>query len=57
MEKINYVLCKSCGSKHDTNIVQCENIEEDIEGRDVLTYKCPVTGEIVKSLVYIGHGW
>jgi hypothetical protein len=39
---------------HTTSEVEFLNIEEDIHGRDVLTYICPtsLTGEEGQALVY-----
>ena len=49
-----YVEC-SCGNHHYGDNLETLNIEENFEGRDVLTFKCPVTGYTEKSLVYIGY--
>lgn len=47
-----FVSCRSCGYHHDTNMIKSLNIEEDIQGADVLTFSCPDTGEIVSSWVF-----
>ena len=52
---IMFVKCEECGEEHWTfsDEVVTENIEEDIMGRDVLTFVCPKTGNTTKSLVYV----
>jgi hypothetical protein len=47
-----YVKCKECGEEHNSDEVRCLDIEEDFEGRDVITFVCPETGNETKSLVY-----
>ena len=51
-----YVQC-SCGNTHYGKDVETLNIEEDIQGCDVLTFKCPIKGTTEKSLVYVGHSY
>ena len=46
------VLCDQCGERHYTDEVEFLNIEEDYQGRDVMYFKCPVTGKITSSNVY-----
>ena len=46
------VVCPECSEEHDTEAVSFVNVEEDLWGRDVLHFLCPVTGQIAKSLVY-----
>jgi hypothetical protein len=51
----NYVKCSACGEEHpiDKKYVTFENIEEDFQGRDVVTFVCITNpGELQKSLVY-----
>lgn len=48
----NYVICPACDAEHDSSEVTALNIEEDIQGRDVLTYQCPYSNTVQKSLVY-----
>ena len=48
------VICSECSEEHSTDDVKAVNIEEDIQGRDVLFFECPVTGIVTKSLVYAG---
>ena len=50
-----YVRCLACGEKHpvDKKYVAFENIEEDFQGRDVVTFVCIAhPGQLQKSLVY-----
>lgn len=47
-----FVQCKECGEIHNSEQVQGVDIEEDFEGRDLLTFVCPKTGNETKSLVY-----
>lgn len=44
-EKRIYVNLSCCGEKVDEREVEFENIEEDMQGRDILTFKCPICGE------------
>ena len=46
------VKCPECGQEHETEEVKFLNVEEDIQGRDVFYYVCPVTEKETKSLVY-----
>ena len=46
------VHCSECGEKHLTTEVEFLNIEEDMQGRDVMHYTCPITNQPTKSLVY-----
>lgn len=45
------VRCTKCGQEHQVKDVEFLNIEEDIQGRDLMTYTCPVTGEVAKAYV------
>lgn len=36
----------------DVEDVKFLNIEEDVQGRDVMTFECPICGESHKSLVF-----
>ena len=45
------VHCPECGEDHDPAQVEFVGIEEDLYGRDLLTYVCPVTGKETKALV------
>lgn len=44
------VLLSCSGHMTSESNVQIENIEADSQGRDVLTFKCPMCGAIHKSL-------
>ena len=46
------VVCSECSEEHTTTEVKFLNIEEDIQGRDVMYFICPVTNLEAKSLVY-----
>jgi len=46
------VKCRECGEDHNPKEVEFLNIEEDIHGRDVMEFICPVTKHPIKSLVY-----
>ena len=56
-----YVECPKCGSKYDESEVEIINHQsntfgigwghQDIE-RDIITFKCPRCGQVVKSLRY-----
>lgn len=46
------VICSECSEEHLTNEVEFVNIEEDIQGRDLMYFVCPVTKTETKSLVY-----
>lgn len=50
----NYVMCPACDVGHDSSEVETLNIEEDFQGRDVLTFQCPYSNTVQKSLVYRG---
>lgn len=46
------VICTECSENHSTTEVEFLNIEEDMQGRDVMYYTCPITQRPTKSLVY-----
>jgi hypothetical protein len=45
-----YVVLRCNGDRVDESTVETLDIAEDIEGRDVLTFKCPVCGQRHESL-------
>ena len=47
-----FVFCPECFMEHDTREVEFLGISEDIQGRDVMQYTCPVMGEDTHTLVY-----
>ena len=47
------VNCPKCGQYHYQGDVETINIEEDIQGFDILTYICPVTNEQTKSYILV----
>lgn len=49
-----YVNCSKCGNKHFQGEIETLNIEEDIQGYDVITFVCPETKEETKSYVLAG---
>lgn len=51
------VKCRECGEEHDTEKVRFLNIEEDFQGRDVMTFVCPKTGTSTSSLVFGRPGY
>ena len=46
------VICCECSQEHSTTDVEFLNIEEDIQGRDIMHFVCPVTNTETKSIVY-----
>lgn len=46
------VICTECSEEHLTNKIEVLNVEEDMQGRDVAYFMCPVTNSETKSLVY-----
>lgn len=47
------VNCSKCGQYHYQGEIETINIEEDIQGYDLLTYICPVTLEQTKSYILV----
>jgi len=43
------VICPTCKTLFNEDAVEFVNIEEDIQGRDLLTFVCPVCKESKKS--------
>jgi hypothetical protein len=52
-KRVMFVMCAYC-STHDVKHVEFLNIEEDIEGRDIMTYRCPTTQDVQRSIVRAG---
>lgn len=46
------VICTECSEEHDTESIKFLNVEEDIQGRDIMHFECPVTKLEARSLVY-----
>lgn len=44
-------MCKHCDKQHRVDKVKFVNVEEDMYGRDVMTFLCSKTKEEQKSLV------
>mgnify|MGYP003132491330 CR=1 FL=1 len=49
MHKPIKVSCNDCKRSTDESTVEFVNIEEDIQGRDVLTFVCPYCNTTQKS--------
>jgi len=48
---IQVLLVQTCNSERiDEQDVECLNVEEDIQGRDIVTFKCPECGTEHKSV-------
>ncbi len=52
MIAFHYVICQECSETHDTENVKFLNIEENEQGKDLMTYECPITKQPTRSLVY-----
>lgn len=52
-ERSLFVMCKECGKNHYSDDVKTVDIEEDVQGRDVLTFICPVTNHNSKSYIFM----
>lgn len=52
-KKEAYVYCTECQEQHTVKEVTFINIEEDFQGRDLLTFQCPYTSREQKSNVVI----
>jgi predicted RNA-binding Zn-ribbon protein involved in translation (DUF1610 family) len=48
------VRCGPCNEWIDEQETEFINIEEDIQGADMLTFKCPICGNVSKSRRYGG---
>ena len=46
------VICTECSDEHSVEDIKVVNVEEDIQGRDVCFFECPITGQVARSLVY-----
>ena len=46
------VICTECSEEHLVEDIKVVNVEEDIQGRDVCFFECPITGQVAKSNVY-----
>jgi len=54
-QQVFHVQCPRCGT-HEPSHVEFVNVEEDIQGRDIMTYRCPVSNEVYSSPV-VAAGW
>lgn len=48
------VHCPACGDKHETTEVEFLDIQEDLFGRDLMTFTCPVKKTRAEGLVMRG---
>jgi hypothetical protein len=48
-QKFIVVYCKECNEWMGENITKIKNIEEDLQGRDFLTFECPACKTTQKS--------
>lgn len=55
MKEIFFVRCPVCDDDHNVEDVEFLNIEEDIQGRDVMTFRCPISDTTQNSLVFKGY--
>ena len=46
------VVCTECSEEHDMESIKFLNVEEDIQGRDIMHFICPITKLEARSLVY-----
>ena len=51
MERSFQVWCKHCQEFHDVGEVEFLDVEEDITGRDVMSFHCPIADQDSKSFV------
>ena len=49
-----FVICSGCKNAHSTTEITAIDIEEDISGRDHITFDCPVTGKRESGYVFAG---
>lgn len=47
-----FVVCPACDIEHSVDEVETLNIEENLYGEDLLTYRCIQTNTVQKGLVY-----
>lgn len=45
------VFCLRCREVHRTSEIKCLDVEESIEGWDMLEFVCPETGDTTKAVV------
>ena len=50
------VICTECSEEHLVTDIKVVNVEEDIQGRDLCFFECPITDQVSKSFVYQGVG-
>ena len=52
MERGFIVICTECSEEHSTEDIEFSNVEEDIQGWDIMYFICPITKMEARSLVY-----
>ena len=55
MKPLYFVWCPACVEEHETTDVDFLDVQEDYQGRDIMTYRCPETGTVQNSLVTRGY--
>lgn len=50
------VICPECQQEHKQGQVETLNVEEDYQGRDLLTYRCPITKRTTKAVILLTFG-
>jgi hypothetical protein len=53
-ERVATVYCAGCEERVPVPDTKFLNIEEDFQGRDVMTFECKLCGETHKGMVYGG---
>ena len=49
-----FVVCPGCKKVHSTAEVTAVDIEEDVSGRDIITFDCPITRTRESGFVFAG---
>lgn len=49
-----FVVCPGCKNVHLTTEVTAVDIEEDVSGRDIITFDCPITRTQESGVVFVG---
>jgi len=52
MERSFIVVCTESSEVHSTEDIEFSNVEEDIQGWDIMYFICPITKMEARSLVY-----
>ena len=51
-ENKNQIYCIKCRDYHDVNEVKHHKIEEEYQGNETLFFTCPISKELVSSIIY-----